>query len=163
MAHCNFDRQSLLCFAFVFCLFVFVFVCFFFVLFFACLFVYFYIRYKISNLGCPFNTNLRLGTYREKSKEYVTNKSRNSHNRLREGGVKISSKDVRDIFARNYQKNRFIIKRMLLYYSYLQLYSQLKQTIIFRRDKKKLAIEVSWLFLNWCSTLNTLKWLGHSW
>ena len=73
----------------------------------------------------------------------VTNKSRNSHNRLREGGVKISSKDVRDIFARNYQKNRFIIKRMLLYYSYLQLYSQLKQTIIFRTDKKKLAIEVS--------------------
>ena len=32
---------------------------------------------------------------------------------------------------------------MPFYYSYLQLYSQLKQTIIFRRDKKKLAIEVS--------------------
>ena len=155
---------ALLCFCFLpVYLFLFCFVLFCFVLFFVCLFVYFYIRYKLSNWGCPFNTNLRLGTYREKSKEYVTNKSSNSHNRLREGGVKISRKDVRDIFARNYRKNSFIIKRMLLYYSYLQLYSQLKQTIIFRTDKKKLAIEVSWLFLNWCSTLNTLKWLGHSW
>ena len=28
---------------------------------------------------------------------------------------------------------------MPFYYSYLQLYSQLKQTIIFRRDKKKVS------------------------
>lgn len=78
------------------------------------------------------------------SKEHVKNMAHNKQvkqqpQQIKRWGGKISRKYVKDIFARDYLKNRLIIKRMPFYCTYPQLFSQLKQTIFFRTDKKQVG------------------------